>query len=210
MARALAPRDFGHCARRAGCHPPAARDGVVVVVVARRVAVSSELLFIHATGLFALVLNVVALARRCEKALRLQSGLAGVLWALNNQLLGAHTAAALSLVSAGRTATSAVTLGVGASLRHAVFAAFAALTLLVGAITWHGWPSALLVIASMLSTVAVFYLHGHALRVAMVAVSVLWMVNAWVYASWEQMLANLLTAAAACYGAHRAARTGGR
>lgn len=168
------------------------------------------LLFVHATGVVALVLNVVALAHTCERRLRLQSGLAGVLWALNNLLLGAHTAAALSLVSAGRTAASAVTLGVGEALRHAAFAGFAALTLAVGAFTWHGWPSALLMVASVLSTVAVFYLRGHPLRAAMVAVSALWMVNAWVYDSWEQMLANLLTAVAAFYGAQRAARTGRR
>ena len=66
-----------------------------------RVPMSSELLLIHATGVCALALNVVALVRTCEKALRIQSGLAGVIWALNNLLLGAHTAAALSLVSAG-------------------------------------------------------------------------------------------------------------
>jgi hypothetical protein len=166
---------------------------------------SSEL-FIHATGLVALVLNVIALVHTCERALRLQSGLAGAVWALNNLLLGAYTAAALSLVSAGRTATSAVTLGAGHRLRHALFATFVALTLLVGALTWHGWPSALMLIASVLSTVAVFYLRGGKLRVVMIAVSSLWMVNAWVYNSWEQMLANVLTVVAALVGAQRAAR----
>ena len=67
-------------------------------------------LLIHGTGVFALLLNIVALCRRCEKKLRIQSGIAGVAWALNNLLLGANTAAALSLVSAGRTATSAAML----------------------------------------------------------------------------------------------------
>jgi hypothetical protein len=166
----------------------------------------SELLFIHATGLCALALNTAALAHPCERALRLQSGLAGVLWALNNLLLGAHTAAAMSLVSAGRTATSAVTLRATPTLRLAVFTAFAALTLAVGLLTWHGWPATLIVAASLLSTVAVFYLRARALRLAMLAVSLLWMVNAWQYDSWEQMLANLITAAAALAGAWRSAR----
>ena len=67
-------------------------------------------LLIHATGLAALALNVVALVCTCERRLRVRSGIAGMAWALNNFLLGAHAAAALSVVSAGRTATSAATL----------------------------------------------------------------------------------------------------
>ena len=51
--------------------------------------------------------------------LRLQSGLSGAIWALNNLLLGAHTAAALSLISAGRTATSAATLRATDPVRRA-------------------------------------------------------------------------------------------
>ena len=87
-----------------------------------------------------------------------------------------------------------------------MFAAFLVLTLAVGALTWHGWPSLLMVVASVLSTVAVFYLHGRPLRWTMLLVSALWMYNAWLYDSWEQMAANLLTAAAALYGARRAER----
>src|SRR5258706_95621 len=37
-------------------------------------------LLIHATGLVALALNVIALARTCERSLRLQSGFAGARW----------------------------------------------------------------------------------------------------------------------------------
>jgi hypothetical protein len=166
----------------------------------------SELLLIHATGVCALALNVVALVHPCERALRIQSGLAGMVWALNNLLLGAHTAAALSLVSAGRTASSAATLSAREAIRRSVFIGFLALTLLIGALTWHGWPSALLMLASVLSTVAVFYLRGRALRLAMLLVSALWMYNAWLYDSWEQVAANLLTAVAALLGARRVER----
>lgn len=169
----------------------------------------SEMLWIHATGVCALALNVAALVRTCERALRIQSGLAGAVWALNNLLLGAHTAAALSLLSAGRTATSAITLSARESTRRTVFAGFLLLTLAIGALTWHGWASILMVVASVLSTVAVFYLRGRALRWTMLAVSALWMYNAWLYDSWEQMAANLLTAAAALYGARRSAARAG-
>jgi hypothetical protein len=160
-------------------------------------------LLIHATGLTALVVNVIALIRTCERSLRVQSGIAGVIWALNNLLLGAHTAAALSLVSAGRTATSAATLQCGARLRLMAFAGFAALTLGIGAATWAGWPSVLLTVASLLSTYAVFYLSGGRLRWTMLLVSALWMHHAWSHDSWEQMAANVITAAAALIGAWR-------
>lgn len=163
-------------------------------------------LLIHATGLTALALNVIALMRTCERSLRLHSGIAGALWALNNLLLGAPTAAALSLVSAGRTASSAATLTGGARRRLALCLAFAVLTLAVAAWTWHGWPSALLTIASLVSTAAVFYLRGTTLRWAMLGVSALWMVNAWQLDSWEQMAANAATAAAALWGAWRVRR----
>jgi hypothetical protein len=164
-------------------------------------------LLIHASGLCALVLNVAALLRTCERSLRLQSGIAGLVWALNNFLLGAHTAAALSLLSAGRTASSAATLRCGQRLRFSVFAAFAGLTLVIGAVTWDGWPSVLLAIASLLSTFAMFYLRGRSLRWSMLLVSALWMHHAWSHGSWEQMAANLVTAAAALYGAWRVERS---
>ena len=160
-------------------------------------------LLIHATGLCALVLNVFALFRTCERSLRVQSGIAGIIWALNNSLLGAHTAAALSLVSAGRTATSATTLNSGTTLRRAVFMGFATLTLGISAATWHGWSSVFIVIASLLSTYAMFYMRGRSLRWSMIVVSGLWMHNAWTHDSWEQMVANAVTALAALYGAWR-------
>jgi hypothetical protein len=162
---------------------------------------------IHLTGICALVLNVLAIMRTCERRLRLQSGMAGLVWALNNLLLDAHSAAALSLVSAGRTASSAATLQSGEARRRLAFFGFAALTLLVAALTWQGWLSALLVSASLLSTYSMFYMRGLALRWVMLLVSMLWMINAWSYGSWEQVAANAATGAAALYAAWRAGRS---
>ena len=160
-------------------------------------------LLIHATGVCALVFNAIAMLRTCEKSLRVQSGIAGLIWALNNLLLGAHTAAALSLVSAGRTAASAATLSSGEPVRRCALSGFVAITLGIGLLTWNGWTSVLLIGASLLSTYAMFCMSGRALRASMLAVSALWMVHAWTYDSWEQMAANVVTAAAALYGAWR-------
>jgi len=166
---------------------------------------STEFL-IHLTGLCALVLNILAIVRTCERRLRLQSGMAGLVWALNNLLLDAHSAAALSLVSAGRTASSAATLQSGETRRRLACAGFAALTVLVAALTWQGWLSVFLVAASLLSTYSMFYMRGPALRWVMLLVSMLWMINAWSYGSWEQVAANAATAATALYAAWRAER----
>ena len=68
----------------------------------------------------------------------------------------------------------------------------------------------LLALASVISTYAMFYLQGSRLRWTMLAVSALWMVNAWTCHSWEQIAANLLTAAAALAGAWRAQRASGQ
>lgn len=163
-------------------------------------------LLIHATGVCALALNIAALVHPCERSLRLQSGLSGLLWALNNLLLGAHAAAALSVLSASRTATSAYSLRGSDAFRLKAFGAFSLAALGIGAVTWNGWPSALLVAASLLSTYALFYLRGRELRLSMLGVSALWMHNAWSCGSWEQIVANAATAAAALYGAWGAGR----
>jgi hypothetical protein len=165
-------------------------------------------LLIHATGLGALALNVVALVCSCERSLRVRSGIAGMAWALNNFLIGANVAALLSVVSASRTATSAVTLDGPGRARAIAFTGFMGLTLLIGVATWGGWPSVLMIGASLMSTYAVFHLTGRSLRWVMLAVSALWMFNAWSYGSWEQMAANVFSALASLYGACRIGRAG--
>jgi hypothetical protein len=163
-------------------------------------------LLIHATGLVALALNVVALVCTCEHRLRVRSGIAGMAWALNNFLLGAHAAAALSVVSAGRTATSAATLHRAGNARRIAFLVFLALTLAIGIATWNGWPALVITAASALSTYAVFHLTGRPLRWTMLVVSAMWMLNAWSVGSLEQMAANVLSAAACLIGARRVGR----
>jgi hypothetical protein len=164
-------------------------------------------LLIHGTGLIALLLNVLALCQSCERSLRVQSGLSGVAWAANNLLLGANAAAALTLVSASRTATSAVLLERGAWLRAIGFALFSLITLAIGLSSWNGWPSAMVTVASLLSTYAMFYMRGRPLRWIMITVSALWMHHAWTHDSWEQLVANLASMGAALVGVWRLERS---
>jgi hypothetical protein len=58
-----------------------------------------------------------------------------------------------------------------------------------------------------MSTYAMFYMRGAPLRLVMLLVSAMWMVHAWQLDSLEQMAANVLTAAAAAYGAWKVTRS---
>jgi hypothetical protein len=156
---------------------------------------------VHTTGLAALILNVCALLCRCEVALRRQSVLAGCLWAANHVLLEAHAAAALTAVSASRTATSASTLDRSRVARRNACLVFVLLSIGASLLMWNGWLSAVMLVASVVSTFAMFYLRGAALRLSMVATSVPWMAQAWLVGSWEQIAANLITMGVAAYGA---------
>lgn len=160
---------------------------------------------IDATGLAALALNVSGYVRTNDRHLRTTTGWASALWALNNLLLGAHSAAALGLLSAGRQATAEVVMG-QARIRAWACAAFVLFTLTAGVLTWDGWVTVATTTGSLIATVAMFYLRGMALRLAMVMVAALWMTHAIVFDSWWQMAANGLAGAAALGGAWRTRR----
>ena len=163
-------------------------------------------LLIHATGLAALALNVSGLVRRSDRSLRRSAGWASALWAANNFLVGAHGAAALSMLSVGRQASAQAVQGRSDRTRLVHCGLFLAVTLAVGLLTWNGVASLFTTAGSMLATYAMFTLRGVGLRLAMVAVAAMWMVNAWAYDSWWQMFGNTLNGGAAAYGAWRANR----
>lgn len=161
-------------------------------------------LLIHATGFAALALNVTALVHRSDRSLRSTTGWASALWAVNNLLMGAQSAAALSVLSVGRQASASVVQDRSAMTRHLACTGFVLLTFVLAALTWNGVATLLITAGSLLATVAMFYMRGVPLRLAMIGVAALWMYNAWAYDSWWQMFANLLTAGAAAFGAWRA------
>ena len=163
-------------------------------------------ILIHATGFVALALNIHGLARTCDRSLRHSTGWASALWAVNNLLMGAQSAAALSLVSVGRQASASVVQGRDERIRRLACGAFLVVTLVVATLTWNGAATLLTTAGSMLATCAMFYMRGAPLRIAMVVVAALWMYNAWAYDSWWQMFGNLANGGAAAYGAWRARR----
>ena len=159
---------------------------------------------IHLSGLVALALTVGGLLGSSDRALRTSTGVASAIWALNNLLIGAHTAAVLSALTVGRQASAEAMQARSSRTRFAAFAAIEALTLAASTLTWNGWASLLTCAGSLIGTWAMFYLRAVALRLAMVLVAALWMYNAWAYNSWWQMVAVSASGAAALLGAWRA------
>ena len=158
---------------------------------------------IHAAGIAALGLSVTSSVRRCERGLRRQGFLAGVLWTLTYALQGATTGAALSLVSAARTGTSSLIHGKGGRIRVWACGLFAAIALACAAVTWHGWTTVLPVISSVLTSYALFFLAGRRLRWALFVSALLWMETAWSLDAPEPIIANTLGIFAAAMGIWR-------
>ena len=159
---------------------------------------------IDATGILALSLNVSALVRPSDRTLLKTTGWASAIWALNNLLLGALTAAALSALSVGRQLGAVALHDRPGRVKAIAFASLVMATLLIAGLTWNGSHTVFPVAGSLVGTYAVLYMRGAALRLAMVLVNALWMVNAVAYDSGWQMAANVLSGTAAAIGAWRA------
>ncbi|MGH8821380.1 MAG: YgjV family protein [Rhodoferax sp.] len=161
-------------------------------------------ILVNASGLAALAFNVSGLVGRSDRSLRRSNGWASALWAANNLLIGADSAAALNAMSVGRQASASVVLDKNDDrTKMLTCMAFLAVTLALSILTWNGTVTLVTTAGSMLSTYAMFYMRGVFLRVAMIGVAALWMFNALAYDSWWQMIANALNGGAAAYGAWR-------
>jgi hypothetical protein len=163
---------------------------------------------IDATGLIALTLNVSGLVRRDDRAMMRTGAWASAVWALNNLLIGAQTAAVLSALGAGRQAGASALRGRGDRPRAWAFAGIAGATVLLAVLTWSGALTAALLAGSLLASFAMFYLRGAPMRWVMVLVNGLWMVNAVASDAGWQMAASAIAGTAAAVGAWRAGANG--
>ena len=160
-------------------------------------------LIIHATGVAALAINLRGLAQKSDRSLQKSGAWSSALWALNSTLLGAHSAAAMCLLSVGRQATAASIDRQASRAKALVCTAFLLATVIVSILTWNGPASASTTAASLLATWAMFYLAGARLRAALAVVAVLWIHHGIVYAAWWQLASTLLSLSMATFGAWR-------
>ena len=161
---------------------------------------------IDVTGFIALALNVHGLVGKNDRTLRATNGIACGLWALNNALLSAFSAAALLAISAGRQAGAEAVQNRSARTKFLTFAFIIALTIGAAALTWNGSVTISTTLGALIAAWGMFYLRGTALRLSMVLVSALFMHNAMVYASLWQAIANIVCGAGGLYGAWRSRR----
>ena len=160
--------------------------------------------FIDVTGVIALSLNIRALVGASDRTMLKTTGWASAIWAMNNLLIGAYTAAALSALSVGRQASASMLMDHPTRTKSIAFAVLVAATLSIAALTWNGIGTLFPVTGSLIASYAVLYMRGAALRWSMVLVSALWMYNAIAYDAWWQIAANGLAGTAAAAGAMRA------
>jgi hypothetical protein len=157
-------------------------------------------ILVHATGIAALGLSVRSTMHCCDRGLHRGYFLAGILWALNNFLLGAATGAALSCVSVARTGTASLVSKRDNRIRIGACALFILVSLVTASLTWQGWLTLLPVAASVLVTYAAFFLSGSRLRLALLIGAMLWTQNVLSLHSPEQIGGNLLGIVAATIG----------
>jgi hypothetical protein len=160
---------------------------------------------VDATGSFALLLNVIALLRPSEQALVKLSGWSSALWTLNNLLIGATMAAALSALGVGRQAGASALRDRAGPARTVTVAGLVVATLAIAGVTWSGVESIFPLAGSLTATYAMFHLSGARLRLALVLVNALWMANGLVNDALWQIAANALSGSAAAFGAWRLA-----
>jgi hypothetical protein len=102
-----------------------------------------DLTYIRASGVVALTITMLGLIVTQDKKMMLLLTVGALFWALNNFLIGAHTACALSLLSSLRTYTSMRLKGCQSRFRWPACLAFSGATLTAGALTWGGLVSLL-------------------------------------------------------------------
>lgn len=172
-----------------------------------------EFNLVRVTGAAALGISVLGVvAPRDQKMLRLLS-VSALLWTLNNYLIGALTASALSALSALRSATSSHPLRQPTRHRLSACLAFCTAATAAGTFTWVGLVSLFPLCGALVSTVSSFFMTGVCLRLTLVGFNLLWLIGSIHYHAWEQIVSLCVTLLASCYGiwqVHQAAASQSR
>ncbi|MBV7541984.1 YgjV family protein [Acidovorax sp. sic0104] len=157
----------------------------------------------HATGIIALILNVVGLIVKNDTALRRNAFWASLFTIAHNAAIGSATATALCSIIFLRNYMAIRPNSLTARKKVLLCVAFVAATWAAAAVTWSGPISALLALGSSCVTYAFFYLGGVRLRLVIGMNCLAWLSNAIIYESPWQFATGCLAAGAAFIGAWR-------
>lgn len=122
-------------------------------------------------GYVALVLGVLAFLQRCDTRLKMLIAAESIAYVVHFILLGNYPASGSALVSCLRNLTSIKSRAPG------WIAVFIAINVAIGVIFAKGAAGWLPITASCLATVAVFKMHGVAMRIVLLVCTLLWLVN---------------------------------
>lgn len=163
-----------------------------------------DLIYIRASGVVALAITMLGLVAPKDRNMLRFLTVGALLWALNNALIGAHTACALSLLSAVRTWTSLQLSERPLSVRFSACMAFCSAAVAATVATWTGLVSLLPLAGATFSTLGNFLLTGVRLRLTLGVSNVLWLSSAIHFRAWEQVISLCATLLATCFGVWRA------
>lgn len=143
-------------------------------------------------GFLGLVLCTGSYAARSHKAMAWVCAAGIACWSMHFALKGAATASVLSMASALRIAASVWIVHWSAVGRKAATAAAFAVALGGAYLTWAGWLSVPSLAATLIASWAGMNLGLARLRIALLAVELLWVLNAWVLDSMLALTASLI------------------
>jgi hypothetical protein len=125
---------------------------------------------------------------------------ASLLWSVYHAMLGAFTAASISLVSMSRQLLTSRLDLLSSRAKVLVERAYYVVSMLVCAVSWHGWASLLPLFGTMLSTYGMFHLRFERFRWAMIISGVFWAGSALYFHAWEALFATLVSTATVLIG----------
>ena len=141
--------------------------------------------FVQALGFLAFFVSLYAFSRTSDKQLRIGQAVQSLILALHFYLLGASTAAAMSLLTVIRNF-----LSLHKKIRNMAIL-FMVIYVAVGIYTYKELVDLLPVASALLGTSAVFYLSGIRMRLVMMLSTIFWIIHNAVFISIGPLLMEL-------------------
>ena len=141
--------------------------------------------FVQALGFLAFFVSLYAFSRTSDKQLRIGQAVQSLILALHFYLLGASTAAAMSLLTVIRNF-----LSLHKKIRN-VAILFMVIYVAVGIYTYEEFVDLLPIASALLGTTAVFYLSGIKMRLVMMLSTTFWIIHNAVFLSIGPLLMEL-------------------
>ncbi len=150
-----------------------------------------------------MALQVLGTLGLSDRFLRWSNAAAAFLWAINNLLLGAISATAMCLLNVFRQALAIWVLKHSILIQWLAFSIFSILACLLAWYFWGGSASLASLLGTILAAYGMIFTKGATLRIIMGIVSGLWMLHAFYFSAYWQIVGNSIAVLSAIVGAWR-------